>query len=283
MLARGHSKRDVMRHLVAEAGLSASDATVLLQDVPDERSAPALASDAPSGGGVNMGAVLGLGLVIVGELVLPIDQPVFVLLGVVLVTVGLSWMFFTFGAWREQPVLDASSLPPLDAAAPGERCGRHPLLASRGACPRCGTWACRACAPAAGFPEQPCLVCERSRPYRLERVMRTARATTISVVVATTFLFAAGLWLFFRPALPMLSVPFLAAVLVSALVQGFSRSVWGALLFVVAAVPASAVLAWAIGGFLAVGFIPLTTAALGAVVAFASTQRGHQRALALAG
>jgi hypothetical protein len=222
-------------------------------------------------------------MLLTGVVAIGLLNPVTAVLGLVLVVMGLIRVVETFGAWSEPARIDASTLQPPPADAPGNRCGQHPTLMSLGSCPRCGTWSCRACAPDAKFPATPCLACSTSKSLRKERLQKTERGLMMSAVTLTGLLVAMGLFLLVQTAPGTLSLTMLATVIILTVLYCATRLVWlavallpffavttGALCFGLAAI------GW---GALALIALPLSMAGLGAVLTLASTQRSYQQAL----
>jgi hypothetical protein len=286
LLLQGSSKRDVEAHLVSQCGLTRADARALLHDVPEDS---ALADD-PDGddtsseSGLNLGSLLGVGMIMLGALALLIFRGALPLvLGLVAVTMGAVRLITSFGSWRERPAIDPASLLELDPGIPGTRCGRHPKLASLGVCPRCGTWSCRACAPDPDYPARPCQACARSKPFREERLRQTERATRRAVIALGALLFATSASLFLAHALTSVSLGFLCLVALITVAQGLTRNVWVAVAMLPAATATTAMLCADLSdtgsGALALVLVLLVMTGLAAVLTLASTQRGQQKAL----
>lgn len=298
LLALGFSKAHITERLVAEKGLSRADAILLLTGVeepsatPDEeRSESDLegeqATSLATTGGFNLGPPLGIGLAFGGLILLAGSIPMKVA-GLGMFLFGAYRAITSFGAHARPPVVDPSRLVKLPADATAARCPRHPDLASIGTCTRCGSFACRACAPFRNFPGAAvCLPCDSLPATRRSRVEDAQHQS------ATACFASAALWMFPGILVGMetgwwayvLSVAGLAAGILGALglVQWFVRSIWPALgalgLSLVFIVPAFSVLGRAFNAGFVCAFLPSWLLLNVVLFTLASNHRGRIKAL----
>ena len=205
LLNAGYPLERVRDRLVQERGLTTRDAELLLADVeqpsvaaPDD-SPDAAAAEEVTRTGLNLGPVLGLGIMFVSLMVaVVLPTPVTVLTAILGVVVGAFRVYFTFGAFRPRPTIDPSRLQKLTAEDPTTRCSRHAEFASLGTCSRCGTFSCRVCAPFEGFPaREVCAPCDSLPSMQLERLDRARHFTAfaclaqLSLFVVTVVIIAA--------------------------------------------------------------------------------------------
>jgi hypothetical protein len=165
----------VLRERLSAQGLAPDDVDALLGAL-GRAGAPAVA---PERLGADPGVVGGVVLVVAGAGVGFSDSGHFI--GGCLLLVGLLQLAVRLTP-RHPEAATPVALPPEDASP---RCQVHQSFGSVGVCPRCGAFACLACAPGSGFaPDALCAACEAQPVVQAPRVTRAARLAASAIVAA---------------------------------------------------------------------------------------------------
>lgn len=292
LINTGYPLERVRDRLVQEKGLSEADARLLLADVPQPSVTPddspeAEAAEEVTRTGLNLGPVLGLGIMLVSlALAAALPTPVTLLAALVGLVVGAYRAYFTFGAFHPRVTIEPSRLQNLTAEDQSTRCSRHPEFASLGTCSRCGTFSCRVCAPLEGFPARAlCSACDSLPTVQLERLARARRFTALACLAQLSlFIVTVGVLAALAAHGGFLITIMIALCVGLAGAQFRVNRVWPALISLVLGFALLVVstfgLASANWGAAALLLWPLWFAAGAVLLTMASTQRGLVRQLA---
>lgn len=188
-LAEGFPPEAIEAELKAR-GHSAEDIRALMIDVP-RRAGTSASGDAPSGG-VNAPVQLIFGglLLLAGVMIILSGRISILSIGLIISGVTrLATAFNTERGVSEQRAVARQAMKELAAEDERSRCALHPTLASIGTCPRCGSFACGKCAPAAGFASGAvCMRCQSLPEVIRAREKKAARQAALFLLAAPVML-----------------------------------------------------------------------------------------------